>query len=433
MPQYLFETPVGSIQAHRRDDVLEALGIPYARAERFAYPHAVEARDFADPYIADQPAPAAPQKIRGSGSGDIRQSAYVDEDCQNLSVIMPADIAPDEKLPVMVYIHGGSYVVGSGDGARYNPDKLIAEHRVIIVRVTYRLGLLGFLGGTKERPANLGLLDVREALRWINRNIASFGGDSENITVFGQSAGGDLIARLLISDGVIEENLLQKAIIQSAPLNLIKGKDKMASAMLKVSKKQLADDASWEDYGKLSYKMQFQNPLRFRNGRWMMSFGTQLGHYPLPAENELDAAYERAVRQVKVLIGSNLRESSYFAPKKLNGKKLRALEPVIRHYSWNMYAVPAQEFVERARKAGGEATRYYLRVGNPLHRWYSAHCAELALLFDNPSWKGSAYFAGAYPHECEAQAVALRAIWADFAKTGEVRADLSEQGNIEFS
>ena len=165
----------------------------------------------------------------------------------------------------------------------------------------------------------------------------------------------------------------------------------------------------------------------------MMSFGAQLGHYPLPAEKDLDAAYSRAARHIKVLIGSNLRESSYFVPKKWTGKKLTASEPLVKHYSWNMYAIPAQKFVDRARKAGGEATRYYLRVGHPLHRWYSAHCTELALLFDNPSWKGSAYFAGAYPHEYETQALALRTIWADFAKTGKVRTDLAEQGHIEFS
>lgn len=433
MSQYLFHTPVGAIQAHRRGTLVEALGIPYARAQRFTYPYPVEARDFAEPFVANQLAPAAPQFIRGNGNADIRQSTLISEDCQNLSVILPADLSEGERLPVMVYIHGGSYVVGSGDGARYSPEKLVGEHRVILVRVTYRLGILGFLGGTKGRPANLGLLDVREALRWVKRNIESFGGDTENITVFGQSAGGDLVSRLLISEGVVDEGLIHRAIIQSAPLDYIFGKDKMASAMVEAVEQKLAADAPAEDYGALAYKMQVQSVLKYGVHRPLMAFGTQPGHYPLPAEAELDVAYRAVAAKVPVLVGSTRRESAYFAPSKLRGWRLRALEPVVRWFSWHVYAVPAQRFVDRARSAGGQATRYYLETGHPLHRLASAHCTDLGLLFDNPSWDGSVLHAGAYSHEREAQGVALRAVWASFAKDGVVRRDLGKAARVEFS
>jgi carboxylesterase type B len=89
----------------------------------------------------------------------------------------------------MVWIHGGSYVFGAGDAAIFDPRALVEEQGVIVVSVTYRLGLFGFLGGSAGRAANLGLLDIIEALRWVKRNIQAFGGAPDCVTLFGQSAG----------------------------------------------------------------------------------------------------------------------------------------------------------------------------------------------------------------------------------------------------
>jgi para-nitrobenzyl esterase len=120
-----------------------------------------------------------------------------DEHCQRLSVTVPVERRAGEALPVMVWIHGGAYIIGAGDAPIHDPAQLVREHRVIVVTVTYRLGILGFLGSARGRPANLGLLDLIEALRWIGRNIAAFGGDPHNVTLFGHSAGGDAIAHLI--------------------------------------------------------------------------------------------------------------------------------------------------------------------------------------------------------------------------------------------
>lgn len=77
----------------------------------------------------------------------------------------------------------------------------MAEQNVVVVNVTYRLGLFGYLGDGRTSPANLGLLDQIEALRWVHCNIAAFGGDTANVTIFGQSAGGDAAAHLMIAEG----------------------------------------------------------------------------------------------------------------------------------------------------------------------------------------------------------------------------------------
>lgn len=150
------------------------------------------------------------------------------EDCLRLSLTMPGDIQPGDSRPVMVWIHGGSYVFGAGDAAIFDPRAMVEEQGVIVVSVTYRLGLFGFLGGSGGRAANVGLLDIIEVLRWVNRNIQAFGGAADCVTLFGQSAGGDAIAHLMIAEDA--QGLFQRAIIQSAPLGISLGRHKMTDS-----------------------------------------------------------------------------------------------------------------------------------------------------------------------------------------------------------
>lgn len=428
------ETPVGTLLAVEDGAVVRASGIPYARAERFHYPHSVRLADFGDPFVADSPAPAAPQFLRGK-DGDIRQSVLMSEECQNLSIVFPADVAPSEKLPVMVYFHGGSYVVGSGDGARYNPVRLVADEQVVVVTVTYRLGLLGFLGGSKERPANLGLLDAREALRWVKQNISAFGGDSENITLFGQSAGGDLVTQLLLAEGVMDEGLVHRTICQSAPIELVNRKQKLAAAMVKKTS-DIPADAPVEIFAERGWKMLVQSPIYDGLYSAMMPFGTLYGHYPLPNVEQVEDAWIKIAQRVDVLIGANMRESAYFVPqppKYLGKMAQKVAELLVEKGSCEMYIEPARRFVRRHRAAGGNATSYVLRVGHPLNYHYSAHCTELALLFENSCWDGDKLLAGSYPNERAEQGRALRAIWAEFARSGVIRSELAGSARIEFA
>jgi para-nitrobenzyl esterase len=118
----------------------------------------------------------------------------------------------------MVWLHGGAYQTGGGDAPKYDPDALVREGHVVVVNVTYRLGVFGYLAPDGAGVTNAGLRDQIAALKWVQRNIAAFGGDPSNVTVFGQSAGADSALCLLVADGT--EGLFHRAIMQSAPLGL---------------------------------------------------------------------------------------------------------------------------------------------------------------------------------------------------------------------
>ncbi|CAD0249730.1 unnamed protein product [Spodoptera exigua] len=134
------------------------------------------------------------------------------EDCLYLNVYTP-NIKPDKPLPVMFWIHGGGFMSGAGDDDVYGP-KFLVRQDVILVTINYRLEVLGFLClDTEDVPGNAGLKDQVAALRWINKNIASFGGDPDNVTIFGESAGGACVTYHLISP--MTKGLFRRAIAQS--------------------------------------------------------------------------------------------------------------------------------------------------------------------------------------------------------------------------
>ncbi|MFJ4839327.1 carboxylesterase/lipase family protein [Streptomyces sp. NPDC088746] len=134
------------------------------------------------------------------------------EDCLYLNVTTPD--TSTERLPVIVWIHGGSFTYG--DGATYRAAKLAAARQgAVVVTINYRLGAFGFLTAPGlQAPANLGLLDQQAALRWVNRNARAFGGDPSNVTIMGQSGGGFSVCAQLVSPGA--RGLFSKAIVQSA-------------------------------------------------------------------------------------------------------------------------------------------------------------------------------------------------------------------------
>ncbi|XP_047107337.1 putative inactive carboxylesterase 4 isoform X2 [Schistocerca piceifrons] len=136
------------------------------------------------------------------------------EDCLFLNVYTSTTEENSGDLkPIMVWLHGGGYIMGSGNADFYGPEYLL-EHEVVLVTLNYRLGVLGFLStGDSVVPGNMGLKDQVMALQWVKDNIALFGGDPDNVTVFGGSAGGMSSEYLMLSPK--GKGLLHRAVSQS--------------------------------------------------------------------------------------------------------------------------------------------------------------------------------------------------------------------------
>ncbi|KAM9854622.1 pyrethroid hydrolase Ces2e-like [Aulostomus maculatus] len=143
--------------------------------------------------------------------GKMADVPDISEDCLYLNIYTPAARAHDAKLPVMVWIHGGGFTLGSA--SMYDGSALAAYQDVVVVLIQYRLGLLGFLStGDKHMSGNFGLLDQVEALKWIQNHIHNFGGDPRSVTIFGESAGGVSVSLLLLSplsDGLVHRGIAE--------------------------------------------------------------------------------------------------------------------------------------------------------------------------------------------------------------------------------
>ncbi|NJP92386.1 carboxylesterase family protein [Nonomuraea sp. FMUSA5-5] len=208
-------TAQGLVRGLRRDSTTAFMNIPYAAAPtgaaRFAAPRPHAPWDGVRDATA--PGPTAPQAERRLGSVDMTPyfgPGWVPgDDFLTVNVWTPG--AAGERLPVMVFVHGGGFVAGSTragvlDGASF------ARDGVVLVTLNYRLGIAGFLD-LPGAPANRGLLDVIAALRWVRENIAAFGGDPDRVTLAGQSAGATIVGAVLATPEA--EGLFRRAIVQS--------------------------------------------------------------------------------------------------------------------------------------------------------------------------------------------------------------------------
>src|SRR5215475_10471376 len=168
---------------------------------------------------AGVPGPVCPQPVEPRIPIDL--GAPQGDDCLTLNIWASSRIAGGDGKPVIVWIHGGAYVLGSANQPLYNGRLLAAGGDVVVVTVNYRLGAFGFLDlssfSTPQRrfDSNLGLRDVLHALHWVRDNIAGFGGDPDRVTVLGESAGAGIITTLLTSPAA--EGLFAGAIAQSSP------------------------------------------------------------------------------------------------------------------------------------------------------------------------------------------------------------------------
>ncbi|WP_197376814.1 carboxylesterase/lipase family protein [Mycolicibacterium baixiangningiae] len=287
-------------------------GVPYARQPlgdlRFAAPVPAEPWTGVRDALEHGPIPPQGKSFVGGGRDDPK---HRDEACLTLTVWSPDTTA---ALPVMVWIPGGAFVYGAGHFQLYNGSRLATNGNVVVVNVTYRIGVfggldLGALGDGFDD--NLALRDQLAALRWVRENIAAFGGDPDRVTVFGESAGATSVLALLASPAA--DGLFARAIAQSPALPLIADRDTRAERSqrfldllgLDVDQVKSAPQRSLRRAaGQLQLESVAETPT--------LAYGLTHGVDLLPS-HPIAAARAGAVQRVPLIIGTNSHEASMFA------------------------------------------------------------------------------------------------------------------------
>ena len=220
-PDTVVKTTSGEISGSIDDSIFAFKGIPYAKAERFMPPQEPDAWDGVRE--TTEFGRVAKQKVSWIDDADTDEKELF-----SLNV-WTQGIKDTKKRPVMFWLHGGGFHVGSSNDPMTYGKALAQKGDVVIVSVNHRLNILGFLdlsayGEKYEQSANVGMLDVVKALEWVKNNIENFGGDQSNVTIFGESGGGGKVGTLMCMPSA--KGLFHKAIIQSGTLVNVMTKEK---------------------------------------------------------------------------------------------------------------------------------------------------------------------------------------------------------------
>ena len=426
MPSHTIPTvqaPAGSFKGFVADECLQFQGIRYATSERycapvpFAYGNAE--------YECITPAPYPVQlcsTIELTLTGIHYENLPQEESCQYISITVPEKATADSQLPVMIWFYGGSYRNGGCDNPFYDRSTLAKENGVIVVGINYRLSLLGFVKNREGGFANNGLLDAIEGLRWVNANIAAFGGDPSNITIFGESAGGDLVRCIMLSEGT--DDLYRRAIIESDPLGTLENREEMERKILD-ELNELPLDASIDQL--LEAQRIITEHVTERGLAKYLIFAPHAGVYPLPAKADEEKRLREVAPKHDIIIGTNARETATY----IGGNKLASaldrnvltrwiIEFVLRKKTMAIFTAPTQKFARLYADCGGKVHLYTYFWRKDKHVVGAGHITELALLFGGKGVEGTLMAQGLHEQDFIENGKPMRKIWADFAKTGEI-------------
>ena len=447
-------TQYGDVRGRSGDyGVLAFKGVPYGAApvglNRFQPPRPPlvwsEVRD------ATEYGPTAPQDSGGDAALVLLPSVVIPgDDCLNLNIWTPS---LDGARPVMVFIHGGAFKSGSGAVPLYDGSNF-ARDGVVLVTINYRLGADGFLWFGEGVP-NLGLLDQVAALAWVRDNIRGFGGDPDNVTVFGESAGAMSVCTLMAMPAA--RGLFRRAIAESGaghstidlPSAQRIGTRLAAILDVEPSREAIAAvpmDRLIEAQNQIGAEV-FARPTVELWGdvsETLMTFSPVVDGEILPAR-PIDAIARGAANGIEVLIGTNSEEGNlFFVPSGLSARLTDASVDAIA----NAYGLPAPEAAALYRANRPDATPgevcsaiftdWFYRIpalrlaeahpGTHVYEfaWRSpafdgalgaCHGVELSYVFDNVNDPGVRTLNGEHPPQ--ALADRMHKAWVDFAKTGD--------------
>ena len=402
---------VGPIRGTRgADDVLRFAGVQYGHAQRFAQPTAISSHSFT--IDAFEPGPICPQlgsrleAAMGEQWGEPPQS----EDCLYLSIATPE---LSGSRPVMVWLHGGGFLTGAGTLPWHDGGRMAAGGDVVLVSVNYRVGAFGYLVHEDVSEGNLGLQDQMLALEWVRDNIAAFGGDPSNVTLFGQSAGALSTVALLSVPG--SRALVHRAIIQSCPsLDLFQDRNDALDIGAYFADAVDGDLATASVEAILEGQRRTLQWNAAKNPKSTVPpFGLVLDQ-PLSG-NARNSEVFLSEPMPELMIGYTSDECAAFAI----GVQDREIHRALTELSQDLIIAPSQEIARDYEKAGGTVYSYEF-VWKPQEGGYGAiHCLELPFLMGTEeSWKGSPMLGGTPWVEVERNGKQLRELWTNFARFG---------------
>lgn len=418
MTPRVLEASCGPLLVDDDGPLVNARGIVYATADRFAAPVLAPPRtDVFDATRRGAPCPQLPSRLNFV-TGPVIDELGRGEACQVLSITAPRDA---HGLPVMVWFHGGAYMAGGGDAPKYDPDLLAAEGRVVVVRVTYRLGIFGYLNPSADGDQNLGLRDQIVALRWVRQHIAAFGGDPSRVTIFGQSAGGDSVFNLILSAETT--GLFHHAILQSAPLGLRSGRAPMTAAMRHAAADALGGvtpaEASVENL--LAAQTAAAATAQRFGLRGGLPFAPIEGQDPLPTTADARRRITERASEVDILVGYTRNDAAPFLAMNPRTRRLQRLgltRPAGAVMTRRIFGAPALRLASTWTASGGNAATYRVDWSPPGASLGACHCIELPLLFSSPQW-ADAPMLGSTPNPVDANlGRRVRGYWAAFAHNG---------------
>ena len=322
MTDVLVSTSAGSLRGTTADGVAVFKGVPYAAPPvgdlRFRPPAPVEAWDGTRDAAAYGPSCPQPRQRPAGWSQEDRES----EDCLYLTVWTP-DATPARRRPVLVWIHGGGYAIGSGSWPLYDGAALARRGDVVVVTVNHRLGPLGYLhlDGLVEGPefaasGNNGMLDLVAVLEWVRDEIGAFGGDPGNVTIFGESGGGAKVSVLLAMPAA--RGLFHRAAIQSGP-GLRVTKPTRATELAR----KLLDELGAAEDPSILWSLPADRFVEAGAVVGRMGFSPVLDGTVIPTQPG-DALAAGTAADVPLIVGCNRDESAGTLPKELDETGLRA-------------------------------------------------------------------------------------------------------------